>query len=607
LVKRKGGKMKDTSRILLVMALIACMGFATTIVIKPPCAKLRGDEPLQSGYGIPYLGNGRQSPGDQIGTSWYDFQANGSLGQRLKVDDGDQAHIDWMKRNEAGDLRYCAWNFRYADGSYYGETQASPSWSGYVQLDITTDADLDDQRTVIAYHYDPGTGITCWIDIDAGNGWGNWPNDPKSVGAIDHTWPYIGYSQNGNITLVEGDGVQAHYLYNTTDDGENWSPAIVIDSCGCLSQFVCASQNSNKVAHVWTQFINEVEGNDQLVNDVYYMISTDGGVNWGAPINITNFPNSGTLVEGDSQIYAYANVNAIFDNNDDLHIAWAGHLVYVSGGTMYLMLYHSKIFHWDEVSTTHTQINPPSPFYPEIDGGWWLDGNLGTGASGRAGAWRMSCDQPQLVLDQANGDLYCLWHGNADTTDFSAAMWMNCELYGNISRDNGATWMMDTLVNLTNTAGAASGDCLDEDYMTANPFIVNDSVFITYLEDKDAGSYPHGEGAETENPIRCWVFSKHKIGIEEFDYDKPQLTTMNVYPNPAVHHSKIAYVLSKSSNVSIQLFDVAGRLVKNLDSGYKEAGEYNLSVNTNDLANGTYFVILKTATEKSSRTLVVVK
>jgi hypothetical protein len=595
--EKEVSKMKLTSKITILIVLLISLGFAITIKSRPPCLKLIGDETMQGGYGIPYLG-GRQSPGDQIGTTYYDFQANGTFGQRIKVDDGDQGHIDWMKMNEAESHRYCAWNFRYADGTYYGETQASPSWSGYVQIDVTRDALIDDQRSVIAYHYeDQG-----YIDVDAGNGWGNWPNDPQHVPDSPRNWPYIAVAENNNVVVVTGNeptGGPEHYMYMTTDFGHNWTHIADYDSCGTLSQFLRASQNSNKVAHVWTKYIETIDGNDQLANDVYYQISNDGGATWNAPVNVTNYAAPSTLINGDSQPYAYCNVNAIFDNNDDLHIAWAGHLAYVHNDTANYMLYHAKIFHWDEVSTTITQVNHPSPFYDTIDGGWWLDLNS------RSGSWRTACDQPQLVLDQSNGDLYCLWHGNADTTDYSAANFLNSEIYCAMSIDNGTTWFDHTNLTNTQSPGALAGDCMDEDYMTANPLVVNDHIFITYVEDKDAGGYPVPEGSKTENPVRCWVFVKP--GVEEQNTDTPKIANLIISPNPSVHNARVSYTLPKSCNVSIKLFDIAGRLVKKLDEGFKEAGTHSLNIDTNELSSGTLFLIIDAPIGCISQRLVIVK
>ena len=141
-----------------------------------------------------------QSPGDSIGTTWYDMQSNHSYGQRLFVDAYNNIHINWMKMDQGQTERFCAWNFRSSGGGYFGETQASPSWSGWVQLDVMRDGS---ERTIIAYHYYDGIGYYSWIDIDSANGAGNWPNDPKALQIDDYLWPKITVCNNNNILMAK--------------------------------------------------------------------------------------------------------------------------------------------------------------------------------------------------------------------------------------------------------------------------------------------------------------------------------------------------------------------------------------------------------------------
>lgn len=594
-------KQRNIYRIVIMVALITGMGFA----ISPkkadmrPCQGVVGDEYLSSSRCvIPYL-DGR-SPGDQIGMTWYDFQANGGYCQRIEVDDNGQAHIDWMKMDAGQSQRKCAWNARFTDGSYYGETPASNSWSGYVQIDVTQDANPDDQRTVVAYHYNPGAGYYAWIDIDGGNLWGAFPNDPKTPEIADHIWPYIAVTSNNNIVMATGDnpvpGAHILHLYLTTDMGDNWSWVADFDSCATISQFLRASENSgsHKVVFAWTQFITDSTASGQLDNNVWYILSTDDGVNWGSPVNLTNYqpyPNDSTR--------AYTDVNAIFDANDNLHIVWTGRRVTNDGYWI-----ASKIFHWDEVSNQITVVSSPSTYYNE-PGDWWI-ATTGTDP----GSWRLPADQPQLVVDLANNDLYCLWHGNDDYNDCSDDGYFNSELYGSYSNDGGLTWTDYTNLTNTRTPGGAAGACDDEDHMTACPKIVNDSIWVTYIEDKDAGAgiQTPPEGELTENPVRCWVFPKTDIlGVEENITGTPVVTCLNLYPNPVANRSTISYSLTKSGFVSLNLYDASGRLVRNLDKGYRAASVYNFSIATGDLANGTYFVIYKTPSQRISQSLVVVR
>ena len=583
---------KHMYRAVMVLLLVTGLCFATSVktASPEPCIGLLGDEQAAARQAIPYI-DGR-GPGDLIGSTWYDYQSNGGYGQRVLIDDNGQAHYDWMKMDAAQTNRYCAWNFRYTDGSFYGETQAAPSWSGYVQVDITQDATPDDQKTVVTYHYNPGAGYYSWVDVDGGQGWGTWPNSPGSPFTADVIWPHIAVTTNNNMVMAchgyPVPGSNMIYLYVSTDNGSTWTQVFSVDSCATISQLVRSSRNpgSGKVVLCYTKFMTDSVASGQLDNNVWYLLSTDNGATWGSPVNLTDYQPSDT-------VRAYNNVNMIFDNNDDLHIAWAGRRVtdnyYVS----------SKIYHWDEVSNNITIVSSPSIFYSD-PGGWWIAATGG----GDYGGWRLPADQPQLIVD-ANDDLYCLWHGNDDYNDFSAAGFINGEFYGAISYNNGATWTDYRNLTGTRSPGASAGACDDEDYMTACPVVLNDSIFVTYVEDKDAGAWPQTEGVLTDNPVRSWVFDKSWVGIEENQQNIPQYTGLSLYPSPSVRRSVLNYALVQGGSVSISLYDASGRLVDVLDSGYRSVGFYALDINTAEIANGTYFIVLETPAEKMTQSLVI--
>ncbi len=590
--------------------------------------KLRGDEPLSAGRPIPYNGVRQYLPGADsiIGYTSYELQRSGSFGQRIMVDDLGQAHIDWMWSDyPLQDERLCAWNARFTNGSYYGMVPASPSWSGYVQLDITSDG-----RTVIAYHYNAGAGTMPWIDIDQGNLLGFFGN-PKSPEVANHVWSVICVANNNNIIMVTGDAWAGsdHHLYLTTDQGETWSTSVDFDSCTTVSQSLRASPNSDKVVHVWTQSMDLVTVK-QFCMDVYYELSTDNGVTWSAPINITNYTPPESMNIGDSAIWAFNNTIAVFDTSDNLHIAWGGHLAWRGAGDTLYAGDRAKIFHWEEATGTISTVSSPSIYYNE-PGGWWLEPWVNGSPyyhSGAADSWRTMCDQPQLVVDPTNNDLYCLWHGNDDYTDVSAGLCMNGELYGAYSNDNGLTWT--DYVNLTNTRtpGADPGDCFDEDYMTANPFLVNDSLFITYIEDKDAAAYVYA-GEMTDNPVHCWVFNKNLItGITEenalgSEYANPAL---EVYPNPfsklthisfgTGHPDRIensSYGTGRAERKALKIYDASGRLIKDfsLPTAYclvpttiKWSGTDQLE---RPVPPGVYFVRLETDNHTEVKKAILLK
>lgn len=65
-----------------------------------------------------------------------------------------------------------------------------------------------------------------------------------------------------------------------------------------------------------------------------------------------------------------------------------------------------------------------------------------------------------------------------------------------------------------------------------------------------------------------------------------------IYPNPFNPATKISYSLKKSSNIELKLFDLSGRFVRLIQSGFKPAGSYEINFTSEGLSSGVYFISL---------------
>ncbi len=98
------------------------------------------------------------------------------------------------------------------------------------------------------------------------------------------------------------------------------------------------------------------------------------------------------------------------------------------------------------------------------------------------------------------------------------------------------------------------------------------------------------------------------LGVEE----QQESFAMNrlsfkVYPNPAKLLTTIRYSLPAESKISLQLYDISGRLVKTLVDEKKKSGIYNINFNSKTLSAGVYFLSLQTNSKRLIERLVVVK
>ena len=84
------------------------------------------------------------------------------------------------------------------------------------------------------------------------------------------------------------------------------------------------------------------------------------------------------------------------------------------------------------------------------------------------------------------------------------------------------------------------------------------------------------------------------------------------YPNPFNPSTTISYILEKDSEVSVNIFDISGKLITTLQNAYQTQGEHSISWNgTDDSANkvggGVYFYHLQAGDFIQTRKMVLLK
>ena len=79
----------------------------------------------------------------------------------------------------------------------------------------------------------------------------------------------------------------------------------------------------------------------------------------------------------------------------------------------------------------------------------------------------------------------------------------------------------------------------------------------------------------------------------------PEIQLVKAYPNPFNGPTNIIYTLSEPGNVSINIFDLTGRLISGFDLGLQQAGRQNLHWSLSNysymgLSSGMYIYPIKT-------------
>jgi hypothetical protein len=79
------------------------------------------------------------------------------------------------------------------------------------------------------------------------------------------------------------------------------------------------------------------------------------------------------------------------------------------------------------------------------------------------------------------------------------------------------------------------------------------------------------------------------------------------FPNPFNPSTVINYELSKAGIVSIKVFDILGREVRTIASGYKSAGKYSVNFDASKLASGVYVYQLSSNGFVSTKKMMLLK
>jgi hypothetical protein len=589
-----------------------------------------------------------------LGTTWYDYQHNGTIEKMISLTDNLGVHFCWMNGLEINAVN------RHVYYNYYNPMTGALSWPGVgYQVDqgyragYTTLSHLGAGEAVVAYHQAQVSGDEWHTQTayDFIEGFGAFQtHDMDNLPDWNETiWPHATVDAQGYIHVMGCENRETNWqriaYARSEDGGVTYTPWMVVDTLVTISPMCAASPVSNKVgiAYCKSEFdvMNLGPYADLLVaqmNNGITLIESDDGVTWdfspSARQDITeliapdasHLPDS-AFANGDT-LRAYCDVSLLYDQDDYAHVAFTTRGYWFDAGlaehpdsfaVLGITVDASMIWHWSEEHDSLTIIAD----------GWYLVGDPDAAVNqGRgAGAWRSTCDRPSLGMDPATGYLYCTYvrcpEGDTSGGALASHGFANGEIYCSVSTDGGLNWTAGTNLTQTPSILCTPGNCFDEDYASLAK-VVNDTLHLMYVEDKDAGGVvmtAPQEGSWTENPVKYqrvpvdlvptgppYVpnYNFHVVpgatGIQE-----PTLVGGSVpgayalhqnYPNPFNPETAIRFDVSQAGPVNLRIYNVTGQLVRELSDGYREPGSYEILWNgrgSDDqlMPSGIYFCRMK--------------
>lgn len=163
------------------------------------------------------------------------------------------------------------------------------------------------------------------------------------------------------------------------------------------------------------------------------------------------------------------------------------------------------------------------------------------------------------------------------------------------------------------------------DYVTIKYDSAGTMRWAAYYDGVDSIDYALAIAADNANNICItgrslsstsyydWATVKYHsltTGLEEDTFSsKPQF---HIFPNPVLDCAHFKYRLKTKSRVQIRIYDVSGRIVKNLKSGVETAGEYSVKWNRDDdnrqqVSQGIYFCVLQAGSEKQIQKIILIR
>ncbi len=457
---------------------------------------------------------------DTGGYTYFDYAANERLPRQIALSALGHVHIDWTKGYDAtssgAGKREVAYASFFSAGarvafdeqvSGLGE-DASKTRGGYTSLAV-----LPDGKAICCYHHAEtvtGKPRGTWVSIEGTATVGDWLEEihaPDSVLGMKSAGLYpacAGQKVTPGDTLivhvvsVEFQGGNQDFVYargrGLTPVDFVFSPGQRPDSSDFISVIVVASRKSNKVAMVYVR--EKVYSGDNSDADVFYIESTNGGRDW-----VNGFNNSGrdtavnvTKYAPGSPIRATGDLSAVYDEDDSLHIVWVAPL-YNAG----LTASECYIYHWSK-ATGIDQV---------ADGIYLISDALLPSSIAKN-----NLRNPQIGVHDGTASLgrknylYVTWNQfGPGTTDVSDDGILNGEIYVNASSNAGNTW--GSPVNITNSQTPGCDRNCDSDVYPSLAERVNDTLHISYINDKEAGRYDQGDG-EVLSPVLYYKYPAYQ-------------------------------------------------------------------------------------------------
>jgi hypothetical protein len=545
----------------------------------------------------------------QVGTTAYDLQTNDCVDSRCYLFPDGTVGTTWTFGTSPPSYPERGTGYNYFDGTAWGpdptvriEDQRT-GWPSYAPLGPN-----DVGEVVISHNFSIYSLI---MNIRNPKGTGSWAQYvlPK-INGTHPAWPrvctngntiHVLCSDNDTNVIINGMKCPTYY-YRSTDGGATWDINQVVPA-GLETytegfggdEYAWAKPHGDTIAFVI----------GDMPTDMVLMKSTDAGATWTKTVIFQNpHPYFDYSVPTDTMYVTDGHYAIEMDPAGNANVVFGIKRVLNVSSTSYsIFTLVNGLGIWKEGEPTFSGINGLNVDDLDVQGKLvaWVQDHNGDGtvfenfisgttilATFRYGA---PVSQPQLSID-ANGDKYVVYTSTVeDQIDPASNCYYN-HLWGRKYFSSLGQWGEFREL----TAGGPGDYDFTEQIFPSLSKTMNNQLHIVYQYDLSPGAYvePYsspGTIAGSQNVMMYLTMDKSDLLMnrKEVNLTNPEIS---IYPNPITDYMNIQINTKKLSNVTIQIYNSMGGLVK-CESIVTGKGECKL-INVSNLATGIYLVKVET-------------